>query len=98
MKISFDYHGVLQKSVHQIHALHLIKAGHRVMMTTQTVMDKDNATAVANALGIHEHYFTEGENKYPTLNANGAQIHYDDDAEQVTLININCPACLGVKV
>jgi len=90
MKISFDYDGTLSTERGKALAKKTIDAGNEVYIVTAR-QKKDGAPVyfTANKLGIAADHviFTEGRDKYPTIEELGINLHYDNNAEQVNKIN-----------
>jgi acid phosphatase class B len=111
LKISFDFDGTLDSYPMQVHAAHMLKAGHDVYVVTartshinhRGVTDaktiNQDLWRIVDRLGIKESnvHFTEGADKWQMLGALGMDIHYDDMEEEVNGIN-ETGVCLGIKV
>jgi hypothetical protein len=95
MKISFDYDGVLSTGRGKLLATKTINAGNEVYIITGR-QKKDSAPVyyLADQLGIpvNRVFFTEGKDKYPFIDELGINLHYDDNKEQVDLINARTKA------
>ena len=91
MKISFDVDGVLTTSQGMALARRKITEGHRVYIITARNEERMAAEvyAIANELGIPRLrvYFTNGEDKWRTIQRLGIELHYDNNEEQITKIN-----------
>lgn len=88
--VSFDFDGTLSTPKGQEKALNLIKEGYRVfIITARQSKDSKEVFDVADKLGIRRSdiYFTNGKNKWETVKRLGIAIHYDNNPEQVDLIN-----------
>lgn len=88
--VSFDFDGTLSTSKGQEKALNLIKEGYRVfIVTARQSKDSKEVFDVADKLGIRRSdiYFTNGKNKWSVIKNLGVAIHYDNNPEQVDLIN-----------
>ena len=88
--VSFDFDGTLSTSEGQNKALNLIKEGYRVfIVTARQSKDSKEVFDVADKLGIRRSdiYFTNGANKWSVIKRLGIAIHYDNNPEQVDLIN-----------
>ena len=101
MKISFDYDGVFSESEFQKEARVLKAAGHEICIVTKRAKleaeAEDPVLNAARSAGISEVHFTSGADKYPVLEAIGADAHYDDSDAELKLINANCKKTIGVK-
>ena len=90
MKVSFDFDGTLTTNGGQKKALNLIKEGYRVLIiTARQSKDSKEVFDVADKLGIRRSdiFFTSGKNKWEIVKRLGVAIHYDNNQEQVDLIN-----------
>jgi hypothetical protein len=91
MKISFDVDGVLDTPQGMALARRKITEGHRVYIITARNEERMAAEvyAIANELGIPRLrvYFTNGEDKWRTIQRLGIELHYDNNEEQITKIN-----------
>lgn len=88
--VSFDFDGTLSTNEGQEKALNLIKEGYRVfIVTARQSKDSKEVFDVADKLGIRRSdiYFTGGKNKWSIIKNLGIAIHYDNNPEQVDLIN-----------
>lgn len=88
--VSFDFDGTLSTSKGQEKALNMIKEGYHVyIVTARQSKDSKEVFDVADKLGIRRSdiYFTNGKNKWSTIKNLGISIHYDNNQEQVDLIN-----------
>ncbi len=88
--VSFDFDDTLSTNGGQKKALNLIKEGYRVLIiTARQSKDSKEVYDVADKLGIRRSdiYFTNGKNKWETVKRLGVAIHYDNNQEQVDLIN-----------
>ena len=93
MKISFDVDGVLTTSQGMALARRKITEGNRVYIITARNESTMSARVyvIAKELGIPRLrvYFTNGEDKWKTIQRLGIDVHYDNNEEQVNKINDN---------
>jgi hypothetical protein len=100
MKISFDFDDTLTRGDMQLEAQRLRRGGHTTCVVTQryeSEMD-EYFNYVVNTSGIDEVYCTNRQDKWMKLDEIGADVHYDNDARQVELINQMCKKTIGYKV
>lgn len=92
-KISFDYDKTLSTEAGKQKAEEVIKAGNEVYIITARQESDDNKDlySTAEKLGIaKDHiYFTNGKDKWVEVKRLGIDIHYDNNQEQIDLINKN---------
>jgi 3-deoxy-D-manno-octulosonate 8-phosphate phosphatase KdsC-like HAD superfamily phosphatase len=93
MKISFDVDGVLTTPQGMALARRKIAEGDRVYIITarnESTMST-RVYEIAKELGIPRLrvYFTNGEDKWKTIQRLGIDVHYDNNPEQVNKINDN---------
>lgn len=94
-KISFDFDDTLSTAKGQALAKRFIDEGMIVyIVTARNRTQSVYVYAVADELGIpHSRvYFTAGADKWHVIKRLGIGIHYDNNAEQVRLINENTDA------
>ena len=93
MKISFDVDGVLTTPQGMALARRKITEGNRVYIITARNESTMSARVyeIAKELGIPRLrvYFTNGEDKWKTIQRLGIDVHYDNNEEQVNKINDN---------
>jgi len=93
MKISFDVDGVLTTPQGMALARRKISEGDRVYIITarnESTMST-RVYEIAKELGIPRLrvYFTNGEDKWKTIQRLGIEVHYDNNEEQITKIKEN---------
>jgi acid phosphatase class B len=90
MKISFDVDGVLDTPQGMALARMKIANGDRVYIITARNEERmsEEVNAIANELGIPRLrvYFTNGADKWKTIQSLGIELHYDNNEEQITKI------------
>jgi hypothetical protein len=90
-KISFDYDGTLSTTKGKELAAEKIATGHDVWIITarQRENNNDAVYTTAERLGIPRSRikYTNGKDKYPYMVRYDIDIHYDNNPEQVDLIN-----------
>jgi acid phosphatase class B len=90
MKISFDVDGVLDTPQGMALARRKIANGDRVYIITGRNEERmsEEVYAIANELGIPRLrvYFTNGADKWKTIQSLGIELHYDNNEEQITKI------------
>lgn len=107
MKVSFDFDHTLSNIKYQELAKKFIDLGAYVYITTQRQSTKPNIKlpydnrevfAIAEKVGIRflNIQFTETKDKYNFLK--DFDIHFDDDDEQINLINDHPCKCVGFLV
>ena len=93
MKISFDVDGVLDTEQGMALARRKITEGHRVYIITARNEETMSAPVykIARELDIPRLrvYFTNGEDKWKTIQRLGIELHYDNNVEQLTKIKEN---------
>jgi acid phosphatase class B len=93
MKISFDVDGVLTTPQGMALARRKIANGDRVYIITARNESTMSAKVyeIAKELGIPRLrvYFTNGEDKWKTIQRLGIDVHYDNNEEQITKIKEN---------
>ena len=93
MKISFDVDGVLDTPQGIELAKRKIAEGHRVYIITARNEERMAAEvyAIARELDIPRLrvYFTNGEDKWRTIQRLGIELHYDNNSEQIDKIDEN---------
>lgn len=96
MKISFDVDGVLDTPQGMALARRKITEGNRVYIITARNEERMAAAVyeIAKELGIPRLrvYFTNGEDKWKTIQRLGIEVHYDNNEEQITKIKENTNA------
>jgi len=88
--VSFDFDDTLSTTKGQEKAKQMLAEGYRVfIITARQSKDSKEVYDVADKLGIKRSdiYFTNGKNKWETVKRLGVAIHYDNNQEQVDLIN-----------
>jgi hypothetical protein len=88
--VSFDFDDTLSTSKGQEKAKQLLAENYRVLIiTARQSKDSKEVFDVADKLGIRRSdiYFTNGANKWSVVKRLGVAIHYDNNQEQVDLIN-----------
>jgi hypothetical protein len=88
--VSFDFDDTLSTSKGQEKAKQLLAENYRVLIiTTRQSKDSKEVFEVADKLGIRRSdiFFTSGKNKWETVKRLGVAIHYDNNQEQIDLIN-----------
>jgi uncharacterized HAD superfamily protein len=96
MKISFDVDGVLTTPQGMALARRKITEGDRVYIITarnESTMST-RVYEIAKELGIPRLrvYFTNGADKWKTIQSLGIDLHYDNNQEQITKIKENTDA------
>jgi acid phosphatase class B len=90
MKISFDIDGVLDTPQGMALARRKIANGDRVYIITGRNEERmsEEVYAIARELGIPRLrvYFTNGADKWKTIQSLGIELHYDNNEEQITKI------------
>jgi len=93
MKISFDVDGVLDTPQGMALARRKIANGDRVYIITARNEERMSARVyeIAKELGIPRLrvYFTNGEDKWKTIQSLGIEVHYDNNEEQIIKIKEN---------
>ena len=93
MKISFDVDGVLTTPQGMALARRKITEGNRVYIITARNEERMSAAVyeIAKELGIPRLrvYFTNGEDKWKTIQRLGIEMHYDNNEEQYNKIKEN---------
>ena len=93
MKISFDVDGVLTTPQGMALARRKIIEGNRVYIITARNEERMAAAVyeIAKELGIPRLrvYFTNGEDKWKTIQRLGIEMHYDNNEEQYNKIKEN---------
>ena len=93
MKISFDVDGVLTTAQGMALARRKITEGNRVYIITARNESTMSARVyeITKELGIPRLrvYFTNGEDKWKTIQRLGIEVHYDNNEEQITKIKEN---------
>ena len=93
MKISFDVDGVLTTPQGMALARRKITEGNRVYIITARNEERMAAAVyeIAKDLGIPRLrvYFTNGEDKWKTIQRLGIELHYDNNEEQYNKIKEN---------
>jgi hypothetical protein len=100
MKISFDYDGVLARSDWQVVAASLVLDGHEVyVLTARCAEQGGRVREAARRIDVPTDrvLFTCNRDKWETVDSEGIELHYDDNAEQLALIAENTDA-VGVNV
>jgi hypothetical protein len=98
-KVSFDFDDTLSTKRGQTLAKRLITQGKDVYIITRR---QESASAevykVADELGIPKSkiYFTNGKMKWETIKRLGIDIHYDNNQDEIDLIDKNTDA-VGIK-
>lgn len=88
--VSFDFDGTLSTKKGQDKAKELLAENYRVLIVTaRQSTDSKPVFEVADKLGIRRSdiYFTNGANKWSLIKRLGIAIHYDNNPDQVDLIN-----------
>lgn len=88
--VSFDFDGTLSTAKGQEKAKQLLAENYRVLIiTARQSKDSKEVYDVADKLGIRRSdiYFTNGANKWSVVKRLGVAIHYDNNQEQIDLIN-----------
>lgn len=88
--VSFDFDDTLSTSKGQEKAKQLLAENYRVLIiTARQSKDSKAVFEVADKLGIRRSdiYFTNGANKWSVVKRLGVAIHYDNNQEQIDLIN-----------
>jgi hypothetical protein len=90
-KISFDYDGTLSTTKAKELAAEKIATGHDVWIITarQRESNNDAVYTTAERLGIPRSRikYTNGKDKFPYMVRYDIDIHYDNNQDQVDLIN-----------
>lgn len=90
-KISFDYDGTLSTTKGKELAAEKIATGHDVWIITarQRESNNDAVYTTAERLGIPRSRikYTNGKDKFPYMVRYDIDIHYDNNQDQVDLIN-----------
>ena len=90
MNISFDIDGVLDTPQGMALARRKIANGDRVYIITARNEQRmsEEVYAIARELGIPRLrvYFTNGADKWKTIQSLGIELHYDNNEEQITKI------------
>ncbi len=88
--VSFDFDDTLSTTKGQEKAKQLLAENYRVLIiTARQSKDSKEVYNVADKLGIRRSdiYFTNGGNKWSVVKRLGVAIHYDNNQDQVDLIN-----------
>jgi len=88
--VSFDFDDTLSTAKGQEKAKQLLTEGYRVLIiTARQSKDSKEVFDVADKLGIRRSdiFFTNGGNKWHIIKRLGVAIHYDNNKEQIDLIN-----------
>ena len=88
--VSFDFDDTLSTAKGQDKAKQLLAENYRVLIiTARQSKDSKEVFDVADKLGIRRSdiYFTNGANKWSVVKRLGVAIHYDNNQEQIDLIN-----------
>ena len=88
--VSFDFDDTLSTTKGQEKAKQMLSEGYRVLIiTARQSKDSKEVFDVADKLGIRRSdiFFTSGKNKWETVKRLGVAIHYDNNQEQIDLIN-----------
>jgi hypothetical protein len=88
--VSFDFDDTLSTTKGQEKAKQMLAEGYRVLIiTARQSKDSKAVFEVADKLGIRRSdiYFTNGANKWSVVKRLGVAIHYDNNQEQIDLIN-----------
>lgn len=88
--VSFDFDDTLSTTKGQEKAKQLLAENYRVLIiTARQSKDSKEVFDVADKLGIRRSdiYFTNGGNKWSVVKRLGVAIHYDNNQEQIDLIN-----------
>ena len=88
--VSFDFDDTLSTTKGQEKAKQLLAENYRVLIiTARQSKDSKEVYDVADKLGIRRSdiYFTNGGNKWSVVKRLGVAIHYDNNQEQIDLIN-----------
>lgn len=88
--VSFDFDDTLSTSKGQEKAKQLLAENYRVLIiTARQSKDSKEVFDVADKLGIRRSdiFFTNGGNKWSVVKRLGVAIHYDNNQEQIDLIN-----------
>ena len=88
--VSFDFDDTLSTAKGQEKAKQLLAENYRVLIiTARQSKDSKEVFEVADKLGIRRSdiYFTNGANKWSVVKRLGVAIHYDNNQEQIDLIN-----------
>lgn len=103
MKISFDFDNTLDQPPIQVLCKKFIALGAEVFVTTSraikmhsnTIINNDEVFEITDQLGIKRENvrFTSYDDKYKYIK--DMDIHFDDDVEQIFLINQFPGKCLG---
>ena len=106
MKVSFDYDHTLTNPKIEALASKFVKIGAEVHITTSrfekssTKLPYDNREVykMADKLGIapEDVHFTNGKDKAYFLKE--FDLHFDDDDEEITLINDHLENCVGALI
>lgn len=101
MKISFDFDDTLETEQMQKLAKKFIKEGHKVYITTGRLYHpywNNDVFKLAQELNIpaEQIQLTEGADKHFFLK--GFDMHFDNNPNEIYLINKNIPECCGVGV
>jgi hydroxymethylpyrimidine pyrophosphatase-like HAD family hydrolase len=88
--VSFDFDDTLSTTKGQEKAKQLLAENYRVLIiTARQSTDSKSVFEVADKLGIRRSdiFFTNGGNKWHIIKRLGVAIHYDNNQEQIDLIN-----------
>jgi hypothetical protein len=107
MKISFDFDGTLSETKYQTLAKSFIDIGIAVFITTsrsnnyighKVMYDNTELYEIAKNLGIpfKNIRFTHHEDKCRFMK--GMDLHFDDDEEEIFLINSFPNTCIGLLI
>lgn len=100
MKVSFDFDGVLARSDWQVVAASLVLDGHEVYVVTARCSEQGaRVRQAAQRLDIPPDrvLFTCNRDKWEAIGAEAIELHYDDNADQLALIDENTDA-VGINV
>ena len=95
MRVSFDFDGVLDTEAGKRIAIRAIDKGDDVfIITARNESLSAGVYAIANDLGIPRLrvYFTNGADKWRTIERLDIDLHYDNNREQVDKIDENTDA------
>lgn len=90
MTVSFDFDGVLSRPGWQVVAAYHLHEGDEVyVLTARCAEQGDRVRQFATNLGVDADHvvFTCNRDKWEQIDPLAIDLHYDDNAEQVALIN-----------
>ncbi len=90
LRVSFDYDGTLTEEKWQNKAKEFLAEGDQVfILTARSRFDMEPVGKLAKEIGISMDniYYTSGRDKWPWMEKLNINMHYDNNKDQVDLIN-----------